>query len=91
MAHRDEACRCWKIKVRNDCSGCLFGGSKRAEEGDHVSPLKSNGQALKQECCLPDVLNDHCIYLPPTNFPEPAQQPSDSYVPAVSMAPGKKR
>jgi len=28
--------------------------------------LKSNGQALKQERCLPDVLSDHCD--PPANL-----------------------
>jgi len=53
-----------KLK-KDDCSGCLFGGSERTDEGDGISPLKSNGQALKQECCLPGVLSDHCD--PPAN------------------------
>ena len=53
-------------KERNNCSECLFGGSERAEEGDRISLLKSNGQTLKQEYCLPGVLSDYCD--PPANF-----------------------
>jgi len=66
MAHQDKACMREKIKGRNDCSTFLFGGSEHGEEGDRNSPLKSNGQALKQEYCLPGVLSDHCD--PPANF-----------------------
>jgi len=36
------------------------------KETVRISPLKSNGQALKQECCLLGVLGDHCD--PPDNF-----------------------
>lgn len=32
-----------KLK-KDDCSGCPFGASQRAEEGDRISPSKSNGQ-----------------------------------------------
>ena len=43
-----------------DCSGWLIGGSERAEEGDLISPLKGNGQALEQKYCLSAVLGDKC-------------------------------
>jgi len=33
--------------TKNDCNGCLFGGSERALEEDRISPLESNRQALE--------------------------------------------
>ena len=44
----------------------IIGVSERAEEGDRISPLKGNGQALEQKHCLPGVLGDTCD--PPANF-----------------------
>ena len=35
-------------------------------EGDRISPLKSYGWSLEQECCFPNVLCDRCDA--PANF-----------------------
>jgi len=38
----------------------LFGGSEHALEGDHISLLESNGQALQQEYCLSGIVSNLC-------------------------------
>ena len=52
---------------------CLFGDSERALEGDRISPLESNEQALKQEYCFSDILSDLCD--PPANFLDQLNSP----------------
>jgi len=73
LAHQ-EACRCEKIKERNACSGCLFSGSERAEEGDRISPLWEQWTGAETR-----MLSPWCPQWPlwsDCQFPEPAQQPS---------------
>ena len=43
--------------LNNDCNGFLF-GVHCVEEGDHIPPLQSYGQVLKQKDCFSGVLGD---------------------------------
>jgi len=47
-----------KLNKVNGCNDISF-DDHSILEGDHISPLKSHGQALEEELCFPGVLSDN--------------------------------